>query len=86
MALWVALLCFVIQQIEIILIVPLVQQHSVELPPILTLFAIFAFGALLGPPGVLLATPLAAAGLVVVKKLWVHEVLQKEAAVPGEKE
>ncbi|MBV0890715.1 AI-2E family transporter [Paracoccus sp. Z118] len=83
-ALWVAGLYFVVQQIETIVITPLVQQYSVELPPILTLFAIFAFGTLLGPLGVLVATPLAVVGLVVVKKLWMREVLREDVEVPGE--
>ncbi|MRX50734.1 AI-2E family transporter [Paracoccus sp. S-4012] len=85
-ALWVLLFYVVIQQAEGILITPLIQQRSVDLPPVITIFAIIAFGALFGALGVVLATPLAVVCLVLVKKLWVREVLQEDVAVPGDEE
>jgi predicted PurR-regulated permease PerM len=83
-ALWVAGLYVLIQQIEGMLILPLVQQRTVDLPPVLTIFAVLGFGVLFGPLGLLLATPLAVVCLVLVKKLWVREVLHEDVAVPGE--
>lgn len=83
-ALWVLGLYVLIQQIEGNLITPLIQQHAVDLPPVLTIFAIITFGVLFGPLGVLLATPLAVVCFVLIKKLWVREVLDEETELPGE--
>ncbi|WP_082672553.1 AI-2E family transporter [Luteimonas abyssi] len=74
----------VIQQIESNVIQPLIQQRAVELPPALLLFALFAFGALYGLPGLLLAAPLTVFLYVLVKKLYVRELLGTETSVPGE--
>jgi predicted PurR-regulated permease PerM len=84
LALGVLLLYIVLQQAEGNLIVPLVQQRTVDLPPVVTIFAIIAFGALFGFMGLLLATPLAVVCLVLVKKLWVNDTLQEDVDVPGE--
>ncbi len=83
-ALWVLGLYVLIQQIEGNLILPLVQQRAVDLPPPVTIFAILAFGILFGPLGLLLAAPLAVLTFVAVKKLWVREVLDEPVDVPGE--
>jgi len=83
-ALWVAGLYVLVQQAEGILIQPLLQQRTAHLPPVLTMFAVLGFGVLFGPLGVLLATPLAVACLVLVQKLWVREVLHEPVSVPGE--
>ena len=83
--LWVAGLYFIVQQIEAVLITPLVQERAVHLAPALTIFSIFAFGLLFGPLGVLFATPLTVVSVVVVKKLWIREVLAEETDIPGEK-
>lgn len=85
-ALWVAGLYLAIQQIEGILITPLIQQRAVDLPPAMTIFAIVAFGVLFGPVGVLFATPLAVVVFILVKKLWVRDTLDEETDVPGEPE
>lgn len=74
----------VIQQIESNIIQPLIQQRAVELPPALLLFALFAFGALYGFPGLLLAAPLTVFVYVLVKMLYVRELLDTETSVPGE--
>ena len=44
--------------IEGTFITPLVQDESVDLPPVLTIFSTLAFTVLFGPSGVLLASPL----------------------------
>ena len=76
----------VIQQIEGNLITPLVHQRAVDLPPAMTMFAILAFGVLFGPVGILLATPLAVVCYVLVKKLWIGDVLDETTDVPGEED
>ncbi len=74
-ALYVIVLYIVIQQIEGYLITPYVQQRAVELPPALTIFAQLLMGVLFGLFGLLLATPLVAAGMVVVRMAYIEDVL-----------
>lgn len=62
-------------QLEANLITPLVLRQMVELPMAVTLFAVLAMGLLLGPLGVLLATPLAVVAHVLVRTLYVEDVL-----------
>ena len=63
-ALYVLLLYLALQMIDGYIFTPLVQQHAVDLPPALTIAAQVILG-------VLLATPLAAAALLLVKKAYV---------------
>jgi predicted PurR-regulated permease PerM len=62
---------------------PLIQQRAVDLPPALLLFSLFGIGALLGPPGVLLAAPLTVVLYVLVKRLYVVEALGTDTPIPG---
>jgi predicted PurR-regulated permease PerM len=75
LALYVFLLYFVIQQVESFVLTPLVFRETVKLPPVLTILALIGFGLILGPLGVLLATPMMAVGLVLLKKLYVEDAL-----------
>jgi predicted PurR-regulated permease PerM len=74
-ALYVGLLYFGVQMVEGNLLTPLVQQRMVKLPPALTIVSQVLMGILLGTPGVVFATPLAACAQVLVKKLYVEDVL-----------
>lgn len=69
-ALWVALLFVAIELVEGNVLLPLVYQQAVELPPALTLFAIFLMGSLFGFVGVLVAAPLAATAVTLVRELY----------------
>ncbi|SEM18957.1 Predicted PurR-regulated permease PerM [Pseudoxanthomonas sp. GM95] len=73
----------VLQQLEGHLLQPLIQQRAVDLPPALLLFSLFGIGALLGPPGVLLAAPLTVVLYVLVKRLYVVGALDTETPIPG---
>lgn len=55
------------------ILTPLVQKKAVYLPPALTILAQVLMAALLGFLGLALATPMAAAGLVLVRMLYLHE-------------
>jgi predicted PurR-regulated permease PerM len=81
---WTALLFVAVQQLESDVIEPLVQRRMVEIPPALLLFAVVAVGLLLGAPGVIMAAPLTVVAYVMVKKLYVRQVLGQETPVPGE--
>lgn len=82
-ALYVAVLCVAIQQIEGNLLMPVVQRWAVELPPVLGITAAVIFGLLFGLPGVILATPLMVVVMVLVQKLYVEGVLQEAASSPS---
>ena len=73
-----------VQQTEGNLVTPWVQKHFAGIPMALALFSIVAFGALFGPLGVILATPLTLIGLVLVRSLYIRDVLGEEVELPGE--
>lgn len=79
-ALWVAGLFVAVQTLEGNLIAPLIQRRTVSLPPALTLFSQAILGTLFGPLGLVLATPVMAAGLVAVRMAYVESVVER----PGE--
>ena len=58
---------------------PLVQDRMVRLPPALLILSMTFIGSLFGPMGVILATPMAAAGLVLVSEFYVVDVLKDES-------
>jgi predicted PurR-regulated permease PerM len=81
-AAWVALLYVCIQAMEGYLITPLVQQRAADLPPVITILAQVFMGFMAGPLGVALATPLAAAAIVVVRMAYVEDELEDRQAPP----
>ena len=72
---WVIGLFIAIEQLEGNLLVPLVQQRTVSLPPAVTLTSVLIFGVLFGFLGLLVATPLAAVILVLVRRLYIEDTL-----------
>ena len=89
-ALYVALLYLVLQSVDAYLLTPLVDRKSVELPPVLTITAQVLLGLLFGFIGILLASPLTAAAMILVKMLYVEDVLgdrvmSEGGAAEGEK-
>lgn len=77
LALYVLLLYIFIQGLEGYLLTPLVEQHTVSLPPALVIFATILLAALAGPVGVVLASPLTASCIVAVKLLYVEDVVEQ---------
>jgi len=77
MVLYVAILYVIVQLVEGYLLTPLIQQETVALPPALTIASLVLFGALFGPLGLMLGTPLAAVGLVLVRMAYVEDVLEQ---------
>ncbi len=65
----------VVQQLEGNVLTPIVQQKMVSLPPALTLTAILAMGLLFGPIGVLLATPVAVVFFILVRQIYLRDIL-----------
>jgi predicted PurR-regulated permease PerM len=85
LAVWVVGLYIIVHHVEAYLIQPLIQQFAVEIPAVITLFALLAFGLLFGILGILLAAPLAVVSYVLVKRLYVIEALDTPTPIPGEK-
>ena len=75
LAVYVALLFVVVQQVEGNLLMPLIQRYAADLPPALTVLAILAFGGLFGFAGIVLATPLLLVTIILVKRIYVEDVL-----------
>lgn len=84
LALWVLLLYFAVQQFEGYILTPLVQQYAVDLPGVVLLFSLIAFGILFGTLGVILAAPLTVVTYVLVKRLYVIEALHTPTPIPGQ--
>jgi predicted PurR-regulated permease PerM len=61
--------------IESHLLVPLIQRYAVNLPPAIAVLSLFLMGELFGFFSHLLAIPLAATLLVLVKIVYVRDVL-----------
>jgi predicted PurR-regulated permease PerM len=71
MGIWTIVVLITVQQVQGNLVMPLLQSRMVELPPALTIFSLVALGVLLGPVGVILATPLTVVAMVIVKAVYV---------------
>lgn len=82
LALYALLLYVAIQQVEGNLITPLIQRWAVALPPALGLLSIVAFGLLFCTLGIFFATPITVVILVLVKHLYVHDVLENDRPGP----
>lgn len=78
--LYVIVLYFVLQQVESYVITPFIEKQAVRLPPALTVGLQVLLTVIVGPLGLLLAAPLAAAGLVVVRMLYIEDVLGESNA------
>ena len=70
---WTLVVLIGVQQLQGNLVMPLLQNKMVDLPPALTIFGLIAAGMLLGPVGVLLATPLTVVALVLVRRLYLND-------------
>ncbi|MCP1167174.1 AI-2E family transporter [Limimaricola sp. ASW11-118] len=74
-ALWALGIFVAVQQFEGNVLMPIIQKRAVALPPVLSILAIVAFGALFGFLGIVVATPLLLVVIVLVRMLYVEDVL-----------
>lgn len=84
-ALWTMVLYIIVQQLQSNLLQPMIQKHAVDVPPAVLLFAVVAAGLLFGFLGVLLAAPLTVVIFVMVQRLYVKTLLDKDIKVAGQK-
>jgi len=78
---WTAAVYLGASQFEANVVTPLLLRQMVELPMAVTLFAVLAMGVLLGPLGVLFATPLAVIAYVVIREVYVQDLLGDRLSV-----
>jgi predicted PurR-regulated permease PerM len=62
-------------------IIPLIMQRTVSIPPALTIVGILVLGTLLGPVGLIVAVPIMAVTIVVVR-IVLREGIYGEGAAP----
>jgi predicted PurR-regulated permease PerM len=84
LAAWTVVMYFVVHHLEAYVLQPVVQQWAVEVPAVIMLFSLLAFGLLFGIVGVFFAAPLAVVTYVLVKRLYVVEALDTPTPIPGE--
>lgn len=85
LAVWTVVMYVIVHHVEAYVLQPLVQQYAVDVPAVVMLFSLLAFGMLFGLIGVLFAAPMAVVAYVMVKRLYVVEALQTPTPIPGEK-
>lgn len=72
---WVVAAYGVIQLVESNLITPMIQQYQTSIPPALLISFQLIFGVLNGFLGIMIATPLLAAVMPMVKEFWIKDAL-----------
>jgi predicted PurR-regulated permease PerM len=75
-ALLVIALGFLIHIIEANIIVPIITQKQVEIPPVLSMMAILLTGRLLGAAGLPVAVPMLAVLIVVVRRVLINRIYE----------
>ena len=72
----VALLGVVVHIVEANVIAPMIMERQVSLPPVLTLLSVLVMAHLMHLVGLLVAVPVLATTLVVVRRIYVYRVLE----------
>ncbi|WP_226632436.1 AI-2E family transporter [Novosphingobium profundi] len=80
-ALWTLLLYLLVQQLQGNVLQPMIQKQAVNIPPAILLFAVLAAGMLFGFLGVLLASPLTITAFVLVQRIYVKTLLDKDVEI-----
>jgi predicted PurR-regulated permease PerM len=72
-----------VQLVESNVVTPIIERETVELAPALTIIFQIALGALIGGLGLVLATPLLAVIVVLVKMVYIEDVLGDKSEPPA---
>jgi predicted PurR-regulated permease PerM len=75
-ALFVILLGVVVHLFEGNVVAPLVMSRKIELPPVLTIMAVLVMGKLLGPLGLVIAVPMLATLMVIVRRILISRIYE----------
>jgi predicted PurR-regulated permease PerM len=76
-AIMVIILGVVIHVVEANLVLPLIVARQVQIPPVLSMMAVLLAGRLLGPAGLLVAVPLLASAMVLVRRILVNRLYEQ---------
>jgi len=79
-ALAVAFLIWLVHFIEGTFITPYVQDEAVDVPPVISIFSTVVFALLLGPVGVFLVGPITVVLIILVRELYIVDVLGEHPA------
>lgn len=74
-ALYVAILYLVLQMLDAYVLTPLIDRKSVDIPPAVTIVALLLLGFAFGFLGLLLASPLTATIMILIKMFYVEDLL-----------
>ena len=83
-AVYVLILYLAVQNLDGFIISPLIQQRAVSLPPVLVIVSQILLAVLFGFTGLLIAVPLVAAVLVLIKMIYIEDVLDRKITIKGE--
>jgi len=87
LAAYTAAIYIIIQMVDGYVLTPLVDRKSVELPPAITISAQVVLGVFFGFVGLLVASPIAASVVILVKMLYIEDLLgypiMSESAAPN---
>jgi predicted PurR-regulated permease PerM len=86
MVLYVGLLYFVLENVQSYVVIPLIQEAVVSLPPVLLIAAQLLFAAVAGILGIALAAPIVVVIVVWIQMLYVEDALGDDVPVIGSKE
>ncbi len=75
-AMLVILLGVVVHIFEANVVAPMVFEKQVELPPVLTILSVLVMAKLLGVVGLLVAVPVLASAMLLIRRIFVHRVLE----------
>lgn len=75
-AILVVLLGVVVHLVEANFISPMIMERQVSLPPVLTLLSVLVMAHLMELIGLLVAVPVLASALVLVRRIYVHRILE----------
>ena len=75
-ALLVVLLGVLVHLFEANFVHPLIMERQINLPPVLSILSVLVMAELLGPIGLLVAVPILASVLVIIRRIYIHRVLE----------
>ncbi len=75
-ALLVVLLGVVIHLVEANFVHPLIMERRVHIPPVLSILSVLVMAELLGAVGLLVAVPVLATLMVIIRRIYVHRLLE----------
>lgn len=81
----VGIIFVVVHLVEGYIVTPLIQQRTVDLPPVVLIMAQILVGLFLGISGVIIATPLTITVIVIIQKVYIEGFLGDSVKVLGEK-